>query len=437
MSRKKRRRRQERADPVTNVKNTAAETAGLMDDELLEWLGVRTNRKKSIQEATYYTCLRILSEAIGKLPIKYYQETERGKIRAEPTEVTRLLTRRPNPYMTPTQLFTTVEANCQHYGNGYIWIQRGTTDTPYGPVWGIKGLYPMQSSAVTVWFDDAGVFGKEGGLYYQYSDPRTGRTYMFSMWDVVHIKTWCTFDGIMGKSVSDILRDTVGGSLKSQEYMNKLYEQGLTAAMALQYTGDLDNDRIRKLQRKFADKLTGSAAAGKVIPIPIGLQLQPLNIKLTDAQFFELKKYSALQIAAAFGIKPNQINNYDKSSYANSEMQQIDFLTDTELYRLKTWEEELNAKLLLPSEIEQGRFYKFNEKAILRTDSKTQMEIVTGYVQNGLYTPNEGRELLDKEWRPEGDVLMANGNYIPLEMIGTQYSSDRNTQEGGGDDGNS
>ena len=26
-------------------------------------------------------------------------------------------------------------------------------------------------------------------------------------------------------------------------------------------------------------------------------------------------------------------------------MQQIDFLTDTELYRLKTWEEELNAKL--------------------------------------------------------------------------------------------
>ena len=331
MSRKKRRRRQERADPVTNVKNTAAETAGLMDDELLEWLGIRTDRKKSIQEATYYTCLRILSEAIGKLPIKYYQETDRGKIRAEPTEVTRLLTRRPNPYMTPTQLFTTVEANCQHYGNGYIWIQRGTIDTPYGPVWGIKGLYPMQSSTVTVWFDDAGVFGKEGGLYYQYSDPRTGRTYMFSMWDVVHIKTWCTFDGIMGKSVSNILRDTVGGSLKSQDYMNRLYEQGLTAAMALQYTGDLDNERIKKLQRKFADKLTGSAAAGKVIPIPIGLQLQPLNIKLTDAQFFELKKYSALQIAAAFGIKPNQINNYDKSSYANSEMQQIDFLTDTEL----------------------------------------------------------------------------------------------------------
>ena len=379
--------------------------------KLLEWLGIRTDRKKSIQEATYYTCLRILSEAIGKLPIKYYQETDRGKIRAEPTEVTRLLTRRPNPYMTPTQLFTTVEANCQHYGNGYIWIQRGTIDTPYGSVWGIKGLYPMQSSAVTVWFDDAGVFGKEGGLYYQYSDPRTGRTYMFSMWDVVHIKTWCTFDGIMGKSVSNILRDTVGGSLKSQDYMNRLYDQGLTAAMALQYTGDLDNERIKKLQRKFADKLTGSAAAGKVIPIPIGLQLQPLNIKLTDAQFFELKKYSALQIAAAFGIKPNQINNYDKSSYANSEMQ--------------------------PREAEEGKFYKFNEKAILRTDSKTQMEIVTGYVQNGLYTPNEGRELLDKEWRPEGDVLMANGNYIPLEMIGTQYSSDRNTQEGGGEDGNS
>ena len=37
---------------------------------------------------------------------------------------------------------------------------------------------------------------------------------------------------------------------------------------------------------------------------------QPLDIKLSDSQFFELKKYTALQIAAAFGVKPNQINDY-------------------------------------------------------------------------------------------------------------------------------
>lgn len=61
------------------------------------------------------------------------------------------------------------------------------------------------------------------------------------------------------------------------------------------------------------------------------MKLTPLDIKLSDSQFIELKKYSALQIAAAFGIKPNQINDYTKSSYSNSEMQQLSFLTDTML----------------------------------------------------------------------------------------------------------
>ena len=82
-----------------------------------------------------------------------------------------------------------------------------------------------------------------------------------------------------------------------------------------------------------------------------------------------MKKFNALQIAGAFGIKPNQINDYEKSSYANSEMQQLSFYVDTVLFILKQYEEEINYKLLNKEEIEEGIFFKFNEKVILRTDS--------------------------------------------------------------------
>ena len=51
-----------------------------------------------------------------------------------------------------------------------------------------------------------------------------------------------------------------------------------------------------------------------------------------------------------------------KSSYANSEMQQLSFYVDTELFILKQYEEELNYKLLTESEIKEGYFFKFNEK---------------------------------------------------------------------------
>lgn len=397
-------------------------TVDMDDDELKEWLGITGTKPDVEKEVTYYTCLKMLSETIGKVPLKYYQETPKGRIRAEPSKITRLLTVRPNTIMTPTTLWTTTEMNCQHYGNGYIWM-RGTFEREkYGGHYKVLDLWPMQANCVTVYMDDVGVFGGKGKLYYQYNDPKTGEQYLFRSSEVMHFKTWYSLNGIMGKSVREILQDTVGGALESQNFMNNLYRQGLSASMALQYVGDLEESKIKALQKKFADKLSGPKNAGRVIPVPIGLQLTPLKMNLTDAQFFELKKYSALQIAGAFGIKPNQINNYEKSSYSNSETQQLAFLVDTALYRLKMYEEEINAKVLSLKEEENGFFYKFNEKAILRTDTKTQMEMLKDAVNNGIYKPNEARRYLDMPDDPGGDKLIVNGNYIPLEKVGTQYT---------------
>lgn len=416
---------------IKNAWNTLTRPeVSLEDQELLEWLGIGGTSKNLVGEVTYYTCLKMLSETMGKLPLKYYQDTGAGRIRADPTRDVQLLTVRPNEYMTPTTLWSTTEQNCQHYGNGYIWIRRVYERAGrYGGDYKTLDLWPLQSNYVTVWMDDAGIFGGSGRLYYQYNDPKTGKEYLFKRSEIMHFKTWYSVDGIMGKPVREILKDTVEGAMESQGFMNRLYKQGLTASMALQYTGDLDEERRRKLQRKFADALSGPKNAGKIIPIPAGLTLTPLNVSLTDAQFFELKKYTALQIAGAFGIKPNQINNYEKSSYANSETQQLAFLVDTMSYRLKMYEEEINGIYLRPEDEKEGFFYKFNEKAILRTDSKTQMENLAKAVNNGIYTPNEAREYLDLPSREGGDVLMVNGNYIPITQVGQQYG------KGGGTDG--
>lgn len=418
------------AEKLNNIKNAwnaawnvlTNPVADLNDPELLEWLGISGVRRDLISEVTYFTCLKMLSETMGKLPLKYYQQTGKGRIRADPTDATYRLTVRPNDIMTPTTLWSTVEMNCQHYGNGYVWIRSEFQRKRYGGENKILDIWPMQSSCVNVLMDDVGAFGAKGKIYYQYNDPKNGEMYLFQSYQVMHFKTWYSLDGIMGQPVRKILEATVDGALESQDFMNRLYKQGLTASMAMQYVGDLDEERRKKLEKKFADALSGPKNAGKVIPVPIGLQLTPLKMNLTDAQFFELKKYSALQIAGAFGIKPNQINNYEKSSYANSEMQQLAFLVDTMAYRLKMYEDEINAKIVTPKDAKNGFFYKFNEKAILRTDSKSQMESLKGGVNNGIYTPNEAREYLDLPSKEGGDVLMVNGNYIPITMVGEQYT---------------
>lgn len=398
-----------------------AKSVDMQSQELLEWLGIAGTSKKIVSEVTYFTCLKMLSETLGKMPLKFHQETEEGIQKVKSNKAHKLLRTRPNALMTPSTFWATVEQNRNHYGNAYVWIRRKFKRNKYGGTIEIQDLWIMPSDNVQVLIDDQGYFGAKGRIWYLYTDKYSSEQYLFNSDDVMHFKTSYSFDGILGVPVREILKSTLEGGLESQNFMNNLYKSGLTAKAVLEYTGDLDQEAKTRLVKGFEDFANGSKNSGKIIPVPLGMKLVPLDIKLTDSQFFELKKFNALQIAGAFGIKPNQLNDYEKSSYSNSEMQQLSFYVDTVLFILKQYEEELNYKLLNKEEVEEGFFYKFNEKVILRTDSKTQMETLSKAVNNGIYTPNEAREYVDKPAKEGGDQLVMNGNYIPITDVGNQY----------------
>ena len=294
-----------------------------------------------------------------------YQETTKGVSKAKNSALYNVLKVRPNKNMTATTFWATVVTVMYHYGNCYVYIARNKEPE----------LLILDNRYMTVYDDNAKLIDDNGGVWYIYSEPVTGKVYKFSTDEILHFKTYMTFDGIMGLAVKDVLALTIDGAMDSQKFIKNLYETGLTGKVAVEYTADL-NEELRKKLISTIETAASANSALTFIPIPAGMKLNPLNLKLTDAQFLELKKYTALQIAGAFGIKPNQINNYEKSSYSNSETQQLAFLVDTALYRLKMYEEEINAKVLSLKEEEAGYFYKFNEKAILRTDTKTQMEML-------------------------------------------------------------
>lgn len=400
----------------------------LNSQSFLESLGLRRKRKPT-SEVTYFTCLKMLSETLAKMPIKYYQKTDRGIVEADQTDTSKLLTKRPNPFMTPTTFWNTVEINRNHYGNAYVYMRKKFIRQRYGGEFRIIDLWVMQSNCVQIVVDDAGIFAGVGRLWYVYTDPTSGRQYVFSTDEVMHFKTSFSFDGITGLPMQQILKDTVSGASASQEFMNGMYESGLTAKATLEYTGELNEGAKEALRKSFEEFGSGAKNVGKILPVPLGMKITPLDIKLTDSQFFELKKYTALQIAAAFGVKPNQINDYSKSSYANSELQQLSFYVDTELFIIKQYEEEINYKMATEEEQESGFYYKYNEKVLFRTDSKTQMEYLKNGVGGSIIKPNEARRKLDMPDAEGGDELLANGSIVPLTMAGAAYLKGGQTEE--------
>lgn len=248
---------------------------------------------------------------------------------------------------------------------------------------------------------------------------------MLTSQEVIHIRTSDTVDGLMGRSVLDQLRGTIEGSKRAQDLLNTLYDNGLTAKAVLQYTGDLSKEKRDQFVAGIQSYMNGELkekGIDNIIPLPVGTTLTPLNMKLSDSQFIELKQYSAMQIASAFGCKAYHIGDATKTSYSSEEAQQLAFYVDTILFRLSIYEQELTFKLLTERERASGLRVKFNEKVALRADMQTQANILTMYVAAGLMSHNEAREQLDLPASPYGnDLMVSNGAAIPLKYLGAQY----------------
>lgn len=391
-------------------------------NQLVNFLGLNGTKGKALSEATYFACLKILSESVGKLPLKLLQhQGNNGVITARQHNLYSILHDRPNPYMTSTSFWSTIEQNRNHHGNAYALIKGAGNKL---------SLWILPSEEVEVWYDDQKILSDLPDIFYIYKHG--GKMYQFGSEQILHFKTSNTFDGIKGKSVREQLEETIEGNIKSQKMLNSMYKSGFTAKAVVQMTSDLNEEDRKKFVKgleKFAGSDLDDEEIRNIIPIPMGTEFKPLNIKLADNQFIDVKKYSAIQIASAFGIKPTQIGDYEKASYASSEHQQLSFYIDTMLYILKQYEEELNFKLLSADEIKDGYYFKFNVAVILRADLKTQVETLCQAISNFLYTPNEARALLDLEAKTGGDQLLGNGATIPVQLAGTQYIKSEGKEE--------
>ena len=387
-------------------------------NNLYKFLGIDPEADENVlSEATYFACLKVLSEAIGKLPLKLLRYNEQNGVEtARKHPLYRVLHDRPNPYMTSTSFWSTVEYNRNHYGNAYVWIQGAGKDMK---------LWILPTTEVEVWYDDAKILADQPDIYYIYSHG--GERYRFGSEEILHFKSSNSLDGILGVSVQTQLKTTLKGGIKSQNLINKMYDSGFTAKAVLQYTGSLSDELTKSFVKGIEDYAKGklkSEGVENIIPIPLGSSLTPLNVKLADNQFIEVKQYTALQIASAFGIKPYQIGDYTKSSYASAEAQQLSFYVDTLLYIIKQYEEELTYKLLSSDEIANGYHFKFNIDVIMRSDFATKVQTLSTATNSFLMTPNEARSKMDLPNLPGGDRLLGNGASIPVELTGSQYKKD-------------
>jgi hypothetical protein len=178
----------------------------------------------------------------------------------------------------------------------------------------------------------------------------------------------------------------------------------------LQHEKTLDPKTADEMAASFRRRWGGEYGVGGVPVLWDGMKFNPVTMSHKDAEFLDSRRFSVSDIARWFGVPPHMVGDVDRSTSWGTgiESQGLQFLIYTLQPDLELWEQSIRHVLITEPE----RFYvKHNVSAILRTDSKTQMEVFNVAINAGILNPNECRELLDRNPREGGDEYLT-----PLNM---------------------
>lgn len=205
--------------------------------------------------------------------------------------------------------------------------------------------------------------------------------------EIVHIP-WVTLPGrTLGLSPIEAFALTVEAGLEAQVYGADWFRAGGIPP------GTFKNDNM------VVDEHEATVIKGRLVnairshqPIVYGKDwtYQPITIPPEQAQFVETAKLTANQIAAIYGIAPEEVGGEAANSltYSNEEHRQT-----TRMHNLRPWLVRMESAFF--SWLPARQYIKFNVDAVIRSDLRTRHEVYKIDLETGIRDLNEIRTLED------------------------------------------
>lgn len=365
----------------TYIVTSTSSGSSLMSDEAAMKVG------------TVYSCVRIIAEDVGTLPVHVKMRDEGGGRQTLYNHPVAKVLRRPNPYMSGINFRRAMIASLELHGNAYAIIRERD-----------KRGYPTRID-----FADATqmsvVVGNED-VYYVYGEGKD----LIPSRDVIHFKGYAP-DGIEGKSPIQLHRDMIENSINATRFSKNLYKNDLRSTAVFSLEGELSTEAYDRTKTQLQE-MYRKASARADVPLVLegGTKVNSLTITPEDAQFIATKLQNIDEIAAIFRVPPHKVGDWTRGTYSNNTQANLEYFTDCVRPLLEMIEEELSQKLFL--EVEQDSHYiKFNFKGLLRTDINSQINNYRTMHNIGVLSPNEIREMEDLAPYEGGDR-----RFVPVNM---------------------
>lgn len=380
--------------------------------------GQVVNRDTALRLITVFTCVRIIAEAIGALPLRVYRLGTAGRDELR-LPADQIIWRRPNPEMTRPTFWEIAVGHCVLSGNAYLYKVRDGLGR-------VTELWPVDPRSVTVRRDKAS--GKKVFTI-------AGETYTRD--DICHVPAFGV-DGMTGMNPITQAREALGIALGAEQGSATFYAQGSVVSGILTSTEKINGAEAMELQRRWQKLHAGARNFHKVGVFGSGASWQQVGLSPADAQFLDARKYSVEEIARLFRVPPHMLGDVDRSTSWGKglEEQQQAFVTYTLTPWLSRFEAAISDELLPVSD----RYAKFDLDSLLRGKAIERAQFYHLMRVAGTYSKNDVRREEDMPLitTPDGDDYMAplNSNVSPaVAGNGGSGGQGQDNQDGTANDG--
>jgi len=363
--------------------------------------GITVNDDRALQVSAVWSCARLITEAVGSLPLNLYSRTADGR---EPLDTThwlyQLLRSSPNQYMTPLEFREAMTLQLVLWGNAYA-LKTYSGDR-------VVALLPLRPEAVTVHR------GPEG-LSYHYQT--SAGPVIYGQKSIFHIKGFGT-DGVVGLSPLAYARQSLGISVAADTHAGSSFANGGRPGGVITFDKFLTPDQRADAKRLYEGISAGPNNANKLWTLEGGSKYESIDIPPDDLQMLETRSFQLAEIARFFRVPSHLINDSDKATSWGSGIEQLNigFLQYTLAPYLKRWETTIADSIVAPGD-KRSIVVEHQIEGLLRADSKSRAEFYSKMAQNGLMTRNEIRGKENLPPKPGGDDLTVQLNLTPVQNL--------------------
>lgn len=353
----------------------------------------------ALRVSAFWAAIEVLVDNISSLPLFVYENTKTGRVLARGQQLYRLLHTSPNPRHTAMEFWSFMVWHFVIYGNAYARLERNNKGE-------VIAMWPLSSTQVAV------EVLKTGQIVYAYSFDSKVEVYASS--SILHLRD--KGNGIVGFSRLNYMSRAINVATQTNDLLYDLYSNQTKRPMKVMFDAVLTQQQ----RADFREKYKGLAEEGNesLLLLEGGTTAEELGMTPIEAKLFESLVFGVEDIARFIGVPSIFINDLSNRVPYGNNGELAEFFYKFRLRPMLVNFEQALALRVLTTEQRINYTVEFNLDGLLRGSLKERVEIMAKQTQNGLKTSDECRQLENDPPQPGGNVLRAQSNLVPLELLG-------------------